>query len=131
MKMGDVSRGGVTRGDHRARDHALGCEEQYIPCGMVDEESAARPITCGSAYKPSDCIVETLEATWNAMDEHEKAQTRLIQINMDHGPESRGRRTPFWSRMVQLAEGSKRPMHVLYSPPSPSTYHPSARCWGL
>jgi hypothetical protein len=79
VKSGDFSRGGVTRGDNRASDHDLGCEEKYIPCGIVDEESAALPITFGSSYKTSDFIVDTLEAKWNAMDEQEKAKTSLIQ----------------------------------------------------
>jgi hypothetical protein len=51
VKMGDFSRGGVTRGNNQADDHDLGCQEKYIPCGIVDEESAALNITFGSSYK--------------------------------------------------------------------------------
>jgi hypothetical protein len=36
--LGDVSRGGLTRGDYRACDHDLGLKEKYIPCGIVDED---------------------------------------------------------------------------------------------
>jgi hypothetical protein len=131
VKSGDVSRGGVTRGDHRASDHDLGCEEKYIPCGMVDEERAERNITFGRSYTTSDFIVETIEATWKAMDEHEQAETSLIQLKMDNGPESSGRRTPFLSRMVELSDSINRPMQLLYDPPSHSNYHPMERCWGL
>ena len=60
--LGDVSRGGYTRGDHRACDHDLGLKEKYIPCGIVDEESGQLSITFGSSYKTSDFIVDTLEA---------------------------------------------------------------------
>src|SRR5206468_1384816 len=80
VKIGDFSRGGVTRGDNRASDHDLGGEEKYIPCGIVDEESAELTITFGSSYKTSDFIVDTIEAKWNAMDAPEKAETSLIQI---------------------------------------------------
>lgn len=45
VKMGDFSRGGRTRGDHRASDHDLGCQETYVPCGIVDEDSAELNIT--------------------------------------------------------------------------------------
>jgi len=114
VKIGALSRGGVTRGDNRASDHDMGCKEQYIPCGMVDEESAALHITFGSSYKTSDFIVETIEAKWNAMAEQEKAKTSLIQIKMDNGPESSGRRTQFLSRMVQFADVINRPIHWLY-----------------
>ena len=117
MKIGDFSRGGVTRGDNRASDHDLGGEEKYIPCGIVDEESAELTITFGSSYKTSDFIVDTIEAKWNAMDAPEKAETSLIQIKMDNGPESSGRRTQFLSRMVELSESIHRPIQLLYYPP--------------
>src|SRR5262249_11107026 len=51
--IGEVSRGGLTRGEHRACDHDLGLPENYIPCGIVDEDSARLRITFGSAFKTS------------------------------------------------------------------------------
>src|SRR5262247_1908491 len=89
VKIGEFSRGGRTRGDHRASDHDMGCQEKYVPCGIVDEESGALHITFGSSYKTSDFIVDTIEAKWEAMAEQAKAETSLIQIKMDNGPESR------------------------------------------
>ena len=106
VKIGEFSRGGLTRGDNRASDHDLGCQEKYVPCGIVDEGSGELAITFGSSYKTSDFIVDTIEAKWNAMDEQEKAKTNLIQIKMDNGPESSGRRTQFLHRMVQLVLSS-------------------------
>jgi len=131
VKIGDFSRGGVTRGDNRASDHDLGCEEKYIPCGIVDEESAELNITFGSSYKTSDFIVDTIEAKWKAMDEHEQAETSLIQLKMDNGPESSGRRTQFLSRMVELSDSINRPIQLLYYPPYHSKYNPIERCWGI
>jgi len=84
---------------------------------MVDAEHGALHITFGSSDKTSDCIVDTLEAKWEAMAEQEKAETRLIQIKMDNGPESRGRRTQCLSRMVPLADLINKPIQLLYSPP--------------
>jgi len=117
VKIGEFSRGGRTRGDHRARDHDLGGQEKYVPCGMVDEASGALHITFGSSYKTSDFIVDTIEAKWEAMAEQEKAETRLIQIKVDNGPESSGRRTQFLARMVQLADLINKPIQLLYYPP--------------
>ena len=131
MKIGPFSRGGATRGDNQADDHDLGCKETYIPCGIVDEESAALQITFGSSYKTSDFIVDTLEATWHAMDEQEQAQTSLIQIKMDNGPEGNGRRTQFLYRMVQLVDRINKPIQLLYYPPYHSKYNPIERCWGI
>ena len=131
VKIGEFSRGGLTRGDHRASDHDMGCEEKYVPCGMVDEESGEFHITFGSSYKTSDFIVETIEAKWNAMKQQEQAETSLIQIKMDNGPESSGRRTQFLARMVQFADVINKPIQLLYYPPYHSKYNPVERCWGI
>ena len=109
----------------------MGCKEKYVPCGIVDEESAELTITFGSSYKTSDFIVDVLEAKWDALDESEKAVTSLIQIKMDNGPESSGRRTPFLHRMVQRADAMHKPIQLRYSPPSHSNYHPIERCGGI
>ena len=47
VKIGAFSRGGLTRGDNRARDHDMGCEEKYVPCGIVDEDSGEFYIAFG------------------------------------------------------------------------------------
>jgi len=131
VKIGAFSRGGLTRGDNRASDHEMGCQEKYVPCGIVDEESGELTITFGSSYKTSDFIVETIAAKWGAMHDQEKADTSLIQIKMDNGPESSGRRTQFLYRMVQLADAIHKPIRLLYDPPSHSKYNPIERCWGI
>ena len=53
VKIGEFSRGGLTRGDNQASDHDMGCQEKYVPCGIVDEESAELTITFGSSYNGS------------------------------------------------------------------------------
>ena len=95
----------------------MGCKEKYVPCGIVDEESAELTITFGSSYKTSDFIVDVLEAKWDALDEQEKVATSLIQIKMDNGPESSGRRTQFLHRMVQPADAVNKPIQLLSYPP--------------
>src|SRR3989449_8150437 len=131
VHIGDYSRGGLTRGDNQTSDHDMGCKEKDVPCGIVDEESAQLTITFGSSYKTSDFIVDALAARWDALDEHEKAATSFIQIKMDNGPESSGRRTQFLYRMVQLADVITKPIQLLYYPPYHSKYNPVERCWGI
>jgi DDE family transposase len=131
VKIGEFSRGGLTRGDNRASDHDMGCEEKYVPCGIVDEESGEFHITFGRSYKTSDFIVDTIEAKWNAMNKQEQADTSLIQIKMDNGPESSGRRTQFLYRMVQFADVITKPIQLLYYPPYHSKDNPVERCWGI
>jgi Rhodopirellula transposase DDE domain len=131
VAIGDVSRGGLTRGDHRACDHDLGLHEKYIPCGIVDEDSARLRITFGSSFKTSDFIVDALEAWWATVDETEQAAMTRLQIKMDNGPESSGKRTQFLHRMVQFADQIGKPIHLLYYPPYHSKYNPIERCWGI
>ena len=109
----------------------MGCEETYVPCGIVDEDNGELHIIFGSSYKTSDFIVDTIEAKWNAMEKQEQADTSLIQLKMDNGPESSGRRTQFLSRMVQFADVINKPIQRLYYPPYHSKYNPVERCWGI
>jgi Rhodopirellula transposase DDE domain len=131
VHIGDFSRRGLTRGDPYACDHDLGCKEHYIPCGIVDEDTGQLRMTFGSSYKTSDFIVDVLEAQWTAWDEHVQAATSLLQIKMDNGPESSGRRTQFLHRMVQFADDIGKPIQLLYYPPYHSKYNPIERCWGI
>ena len=126
-----MSRGGLTRGDHKACDHDLGCQEKYTPGGIVDEDTGELRIMFGSSYKTSDFIVDALEARWAALDAQEQATTELVQIKMDNGPESSGIRTQFLYRMVQFADHIGKPVQRLYYPPSHSKYNPIERCWGI
>jgi Rhodopirellula transposase DDE domain len=102
-----------------------------VPWGIVDAARGALPITCGSSDKPSDGLVATIAAKWDALHEQEQAETRLLQITRDHGPERRGRRTPLLARMVPLAAGINKPMQRRSSPPYHRTDNPIERGWGL
>jgi Rhodopirellula transposase DDE domain len=129
--IGELARGGLTRGDHQAWDHDLGCKEKYIPCGIVDEDTGQLSIMFGSSYKTSDFIVDALEARWEAVAASEKAAVALLQIKMDNGSESNGVRTQFLHRMVQFADHIAKPIQLLYYPPYHSKYNPIERCWGI
>ena len=102
-----------------------------MPCGIVEEDGGQRHMTCGSSYKTSDFIVDTLKATWKTLDEHEKATTSLLQIKMDNGSESSGVRTRFLHRMVEFCDEIHTPIQLLYYPPYQSKYNPIERCWGI
>jgi hypothetical protein len=131
VHIGDVSRGGLTRGDHQACDHDMGLKAKYIPCGIVDEDQGQLHITFGSTYKTSDFIVDALEAWWATLDETEQVAMARLQIKMDNGPESSGRRTQFLQRMVEFCDAIGKPIQLLYSPPYHSKYNPIERCWGI
>ena len=102
-----------------------------MPCGIVDEERGQRSLSFGSSYNTSDCMVEALTSWWHTMDAHEQKDPKSIHINMDNGPESRGRRTPFLHRMVPFVDAIGKPVQWLYYPPSHSKDNPIERCWGI
>jgi hypothetical protein len=131
VHIGAFSRGGRTRGDHKASDHDLGCQEKYIPCGIVDEDTAQRYVTFGSSYKTSDFIVDTLAAWWQKLSPTEQGTIDRVQLKMDNGSERSGVRTQFLHRMGQFVDTIGKPIQLLYYPPYHSKYHPIERCWGM
>ena len=131
VKLGPFSRGGKTRGANKASDHDLGATEKYVPCGILDEDTAQLSVTFGSSAKTSDFIVDTLAAWWQSLSVTEQHAVDRIQLKMDNGPESSGVRTQFLSRMVQLVDTIGKPIQLLYYPPYHSKYNPIERCWGI
>lgn len=131
VNIGEYSRGGQTRGEHRASDHDFGCKEKYIPCGIVDEDSGQLLIYFGSSYKTSDFIVDSLQNWWNQLTPQQKKTTDLLQLKVDNGSESSGVRTQFLKRMVEFSDSIGKPIQLLYYPPYHSKYNPIERCWGI
>jgi len=131
VKLGELSRGGMTRGDNRACDHDMAYTGKHTPCGIVDEDSGVVHIQFGSSAKTSDFIVDCLQAWWDTLSLQAQEAIPLIQIKMDNGPESSGVRTQFLKRIVQWADQINKPIHLLYFPPYHSKYNPIERCWGI
>ena len=131
VNLGAFARGGHTRGEYRASDHDFGCTEKYIPCGILDEDTAQLAVTFGSSAKTSDFIVATLTVWWSGLSGQEQGAIDQIQLKMDNGPESSGVRTQFLRRMVQLVDTIGKPIQLLYYPPYHSKYNPIERCWGI
>jgi Rhodopirellula transposase DDE domain len=109
----------------------MGCEEKYIPCGIVDEDSGQLHLYFGSSHKTSDFIVDTLQAWWNSLTLKQQQLTEQLQLKVDNGSESSGIRTQFLNRMVEFADQIGKPVQLLYYPPYHSKYNPIERCWGI
>ncbi len=131
VKIGPFSRGGTTRGECKAKDHDFGSTEHYIPCGILEEETAQLAVTFGSSAKTSDFIVDPLTAWWQRLNVKEQHAIERIQLKMDNGPESSGVRTQFLQRIVQWVDTIGKPIQLLYYPPYHSKYNPIERCWGI
>lgn len=129
--MGELSRGGLTRGNNQAQDHDLNHNGKHAPCGIVDEDNGQLFINFGSSAKTSDFIVDSIEQWWSLLTETDRQITTLIQIKMDNGPENSGRRTQFLNRMVAFSAHINTAVHLLYYPPYHSKYNPIERCRGV
>jgi len=90
VKLGDLSRGGMTRGDNRACDHDMGCAGKHTPCGILDEDTGRLYIVFGSSAKTSDFIVDSLQAWWSTLSVEEQQAIPLIQIKMDKALKAAG-----------------------------------------
>jgi hypothetical protein len=131
VKIGEFSRGGKTRGEYKASDHDFGSTDHYIPCGILDEDTAQLHATFGSSAKTSDFIVDNLPTWWQGLSPQEQLAIARVQLKMDNGPESSGVRSQFLQRMVQLVDTIGKPIQLLYYPPYHSKYNPIERCWGI
>ncbi len=131
VNIGEYSRGGKTRGDNQAVDHDMGCQEKYIPFGVIDEDTGQLHLVFGSSAKTSDFIMDSLYEWWERLPPAERDGFSLIQIKADNGPESSGRRTQFLKRIVEFADHTGKLVQLLYYPPYHSKYNPIERCWGI
>jgi hypothetical protein len=131
VKIGAYSRGGQTRGDNQALDHDRGCQETYTPFGVVNEDTGELHLSFGSSAKTSEVIVDSLHAWWEQQAPEARADVTLVQIKVDNGPESSGRRTQFLKRMVEFTDYIGKSIQLLYYPPYHSKYNPIERCWGI
>ena len=131
VKLGDLSRDGMTRGDNRACDHDMGGDGKHAPCGILDEDTGQLHIVFGSSAKTSDFIMDALHAWWTTLSVEERQAITRIQIKVDNGPESSGVRTQFLKRLVEWVDQIQTPVQLLYFPPYHSKYNPIERCWGI
>jgi Rhodopirellula transposase DDE domain len=131
VNIGELSRGGLSRGNNKACDHDFAKKGSHTPCGIVDEDSGQLYINMGSSYKTSDFIIDTLQGWWNNLTLVEQKDIDWIQLKIDNGSESSGIRTQFLKRIVEFSDAIGKRIQLLYFPPYHSKYNPIERCWGI
>ena len=109
----------------------MGCEKKHTPFGVVHEDSGHLHLFFGSSAKTSDFLADSLDAWWQKQSPEACAAVTTLQIKVDNGPESNGRRTQFLKRMVEFADHIGKSIRLLYYPPYHSKYNPVERCWGI
>jgi transposase len=90
LKIGELSRGGESRGKKatKAHDHDTEVQAKLIPFGILEVMSAMLTITFGTAHETSDFIVDCLELWWQNRKEA-YPHVRELVINLDNGPKWR------------------------------------------
>ncbi len=83
VNMGRYSRGGMTRGGHKAADHDMGCREKYTLFGAVNEDSRELYLHVGSSAKTSDFIVDGLQAWWEHSPTEARERCSLLLIKVE------------------------------------------------
>ncbi|MCP4482662.1 MAG: hypothetical protein GY817_07870 [bacterium] len=131
MKIGEVSRGGQTRGYNKALDHDMQINGTHTPFGIVNENTGELYIGFGSSYKTSDFVVDELKNYWDTLSQEVKDRAKVLQIKLDNGPENSGVRTQFLKRIIEFCDTIGKTVQLLYFPPYHSKYNPIERCWGV
>ncbi len=101
VNMGRYSRGGMTRGGHKAADHDMGCREKYTLFGAVNENSRELYLHVGSSAKTSDFIVDGLQAWWEHSPTEARERCSLLLIKVETSITG-------WSKTAYFARRSRR-----------------------
>lgn len=132
VKVGDLSRGGKSRGTEatKANDHDMEYEEKLVPFGILDVLGNLLWIIFGTSRETSDFIADCLQQWWDA-NQSQYGHIRQLVINLDNGPNNSSFRTQFIKRMVEFADRNDLEIVLVYYPPYHSKYNPIERCWGI
>ena len=130
VKIGEFSRGGLSRGNNKALDHDFSDKGSHTPCVLWMRIQVSCTLIWGALIKTSDFIIDTLQGWWNNQSMDERKRIDIIQLKMDNGPESSGVRTQFLKRIVEFTDMIGKPMQLLYFPPYHSKYNPIERWLG-
>jgi hypothetical protein len=132
VKVGDLSRGGQSRGTEatKANDHDMEYKEKLVPFGILDVLGNLLTIIFGTSRETSDFIADCLQQWWDASQDR-YAHVRQLVINLDNGPNNSSFRTQFMKRMVEFADRNRLEIVLVYYPPYHSKYNPIERCWGI
>ena len=114
----------------KALDHEMGTHEILVPFGILEVKQKQFNVVYGNSLETSDFIVDCLELWWKYRKEN-YPDIRLLQIDLDNGPELESCRTQFIKRIVEFSDKNKLPIELVYYPPYHSKYNPVEHCWGV
>jgi transposase len=132
VKIGDFSRGGLTRGREavRAADHDMHPDAVLAPAGILEVEQRQLNLVFGTSRDTSDFVADCLDLWWTDR-RATYPQVRRLQIDLDNGPEIASSRTQFMKRLVKFSDRHQLTLELAYYPPYHSKYNRIERCWGI
>ncbi len=128
VKIGNLSRGGQSRVNHKADDHDFDVTGQLTPVGIYQPQTKELALYMSRDRPTSDCYVDVIEDWWGAQPN--KNNVRRVVINLDNGPEQHSHRTQFMKRIQDFSNQEKLEIHLAYYPPYHSKYNPIERTFG-
>lgn len=128
MRVGELSRNGLSRTVTDALDHDFGPDAVVVPVGILIPATGELWIFIIRTPVTADAIADTIERWWSEVHDRFPDVGWLV-INQDNGPENSSRRTQFMSRMVKLADDASIHVELAYYPPYHSKYNAIERCW--
>ena len=130
VTVGPFARGGQSRIQVEAADHAFAPEATVPPVGIFLPTLDALFVYAVTSKVTSDCLVDRLAQWWESVRERFAPVTTLV-INLDNGPENQSRRTQFMQRLVDFVQDYRLHVRLAYYPPYHSKSTPVERCWGI
>ena len=132
MRIGEFSRGGVTRGQQSvcAADHDMHPDAALAPAGILEVNSGQLNVVFGTSRDTSDFVADCLELWWSNRQTAYPSVRRLL-IDLDNGPEIASSRTQFMKRLVEFSDRHQLLLELAYYPPYHSKYNLIERCWGI
>ena len=130
VKIGEFSRGGVSRVAVAAADHDFKPKETVTPFGCLLPRYDDLFVYVSSSKITSDFIVDCLADLWQTTLGPRFPQVKTLVLNQDNGPENHSRRTQFIKRLLNFSAQSGLSLRLAYYPPYHSKYNPIERCWG-
>jgi transposase/IS1 family transposase len=127
VKIGDFSRGGLSRIEVKADDHDFS-KVFVTPFGILDVTADQVALSFTKSKVTADFMVDAIEQYWITSGYEESKDTLII--NSDNGPENGSRRTQFIKRLVEFAARYEVKVILAYYPPYHSKYNPIERVWG-
>lgn len=101
-----------------------------LPFGILEVKHKQFNVVYGNSLETSDFIVDALQHWWPYRKKRYQ-HIKLLQIDLDNGPELESHRTQFIKRIVEFSDRICKPIELIYYPPYHSKYNPVEHCWGV